>query len=397
MSQNKNDIIIIDSDEEDHKPTTPLQNNQKSNKPDTFINNSNYNNRKYTNNSNSNSNSNKNSNNSIGNSSSSKTNNSNSPKNISKSNLPKYNSEHRRKFLAEIHEKRLGIGKSIQCIEIDEDFFSDNNNIDDINNKYIVKEENSNINKPATTTKTSALPIPTTTTTTTTTTNLNKNNVNNYSTNNNVNKSTTNTPFDFQASLKLRKEIDSIRNSRHQSYRNNKLGQKKMYSLDDIEQLKKDENNQRIIAASMDTTIKPPSHGVHTIDNTLQHPEAIGRKALELTNTFRKTLNLPPLLWNQPVYLVGVEHSKNMGEKIEEFGHGGFKERVKKFPFKFKSVGENVAYTNSSNVAEHAVDGWINSPGHRKNLVGNFNVCSIGVYKNSEGFWYLTQLFALCS
>jgi hypothetical protein len=42
-----------------------------------------------------------------------------------------------------------------------------------------------------------------------------------------------------------------------------------------------------------------------------------------------------------------------------------------------------------------AVDGWIDSPGHRANLLADHTFCGIGVYKNAQGAWYLTQMFAL--
>ena len=41
-----------------------------------------------------------------------------------------------------------------------------------------------------------------------------------------------------------------------------------------------------------------------------------------------------------------------------------------------------------------AVDGWIDSPGHLKNLVGTFTHMSVAAHKKGNGAWYLTQLFA---
>jgi uncharacterized protein YkwD len=43
-----------------------------------------------------------------------------------------------------------------------------------------------------------------------------------------------------------------------------------------------------------------------------------------------------------------------------------------------------------------AVNGWIDSPGHRKNLLARHTHCGIGVYCNDAGAYYSTQLFALC-
>ena len=47
----------------------------------------------------------------------------------------------------------------------------------------------------------------------------------------------------------------------------------------------------------------------------------------------------------------------------------------------------------SAQVAVVAVDGWIHSPGHCKNLLSDQYYCGIGVYKNKRGEYYLTQLF----
>ena len=78
-------------------------------------------------------------------------------------------------------------------------------------------------------------------------------------------------------------------------------------------------------------------------------------------------------------------------------GHAGFNERMKAVPFPVSSFAENVAMNSGlNNVAGVAVNGWIESPGHRKNLLSRSSLCAIGVYRNNSGAWYLTQLFALC-
>jgi hypothetical protein len=124
--------------------------------------------------------------------------------------------------------------------------------------------------------------------------------------------------------------------------------------------------------------------------------DKIGRKALELTNSFREKHKLKKLDWSKEIAQVSFEHSQNMGLKKVKFGHDGFDERSKKFPFDHISSGENVAMnnTNENEVSVVAVNGWINSPGHRKNLLGNFDMCGIGVYKNENNEYYLCQMFA---
>jgi uncharacterized protein YkwD len=42
---------------------------------------------------------------------------------------------------------------------------------------------------------------------------------------------------------------------------------------------------------------------------------------------------------------------------------------------------------------QQAVQGWLKSPGHYKNIVGDFDMSGIGVTKNAKGEYYLTQIF----
>ena len=54
------------------------------------------------------------------------------------------------------------------------------------------------------------------------------------------------------------------------------------------------------------------------------------------------------------------------------FGHDGFDGRVRQYPMAHRSAAENVAMSRGiTDVAQTAVHGWINSPGHRKNLLSH--------------------------
>ena len=125
--------------------------------------------------------------------------------------------------------------------------------------------------------------------------------------------------------------------------------------------------------------------------------DIIGKQCLILTNKFRQKNNLPKLEWDDGIWRVAYTHSKNMGLKIVPFGHKGFNERIRKFPFRFYSAAENVFMCNGYsqyNISELGVKGWINSPGHRKNLLSNSTHCAIATYKTESGEFYLTQMFA---
>lgn len=79
-----------------------------------------------------------------------------------------------------------------------------------------------------------------------------------------------------------------------------------------------------------------------------------------------------------------MPHSKDMAHKRVPFGHKGFDKRVNRITFSHSAAYENVAYVygySHSQIPKIIVDGWIKSPGHRKNMLTDSNVCGIAVYK----------------
>ena len=158
-----------------------------------------------------------------------------------------------------------------------------------------------------------------------------------------------------------------------------------------FEQKEKEENSKKNIMTLSDVEYKNPS-------NELENKDEIGKACLKLTNEFRAKYKLPELEWDNSIWAIAYSHSKNMGDGIVPFGHKGFNERVNKFNFRCLKACENVymcqGYSQYT-IAENAVKGWINSPGHKKNLLSDTTHCAIAVYKNNYGEFYLTQLFAL--
>lgn len=124
-------------------------------------------------------------------------------------------------------------------------------------------------------------------------------------------------------------------------------------------------------------------------------PGLIARQAIDGTNAYRASKGLPPLGWNDGIAEIARRHAEQMARGAMPFSHDGFNQRVFAFPVLHRSAGENLALNKGvAEVAKTAVDGWIKSPGHEKNLRGSFNLCGIGVACSSDGTFYLTQLFA---
>ena len=120
-------------------------------------------------------------------------------------------------------------------------------------------------------------------------------------------------------------------------------------------------------------------------------------KLVELINLERAKLNLKALtIWKSLTYCA-KEHSQNMANEKVAFGHGGFEfraESMKKLA-KLKSFGENVAYCyNIKDPLKAAVEGWMDSPGHKENILSDYEETGIGIAYSSDGACYMTQLFA---
>ncbi|GAA3913209.1 CAP domain-containing protein [Chitinophaga oryziterrae] len=115
---------------------------------------------------------------------------------------------------------------------------------------------------------------------------------------------------------------------------------------------------------------------------------------LYYTNQFRASKGLPPLKMEINCSLLAEKHSQDMAAGRTGFGHEGFEVRaaaIGKVLGGMSGAAENVAYGTLD--AKGVVDGWINSPGHRKNMLGNFNLIGIGYAQGKGRIIYFTQLF----
>ncbi|MEG4217619.1 CAP domain-containing protein [Microcoleus sp. Pol14C6] len=113
-------------------------------------------------------------------------------------------------------------------------------------------------------------------------------------------------------------------------------------------------------------------------------------------NQYRASKKLPPLSIDPRITQIARIHSEDMAKGKVSFSHDGFEARAKAITIPYKSVAENLAYNfGYRDPVRNAVEGWIKSDGHRKNMEGQFNVTGIGIAKNAKGEYYFTQLFVL--
>jgi uncharacterized protein YkwD len=117
---------------------------------------------------------------------------------------------------------------------------------------------------------------------------------------------------------------------------------------------------------------------------------------LNYINDYRHSKGLASLQIVDAATQQAYNHSKEMATGRTGFGHDGFDQRIQAIK---QNIGAEYIPASAENVAEgqlsakEVVKGWLNSPGHKRNIEGNYNLTGIGVYKDREGTIYFTQIF----
>ena len=111
-------------------------------------------------------------------------------------------------------------------------------------------------------------------------------------------------------------------------------------------------------------------------------------------NQYRASIGLAALQIISAATEQATKHSLDMANRATPFGHDGFDERMdniaKKIGF-VHATAENVAYGKLT--AKEVVDLWLNSPGHKKNIEGNYTLTGIGLAKDADGLVFYTEIF----
>jgi uncharacterized YkwD family protein len=120
---------------------------------------------------------------------------------------------------------------------------------------------------------------------------------------------------------------------------------------------------------------------------------AYEQKVVDLTNQERAKNGLPALKVDLTLSKMAHEKSRDMSAN-NYFSHtspsyGSPFDMMKKYGITYRSAGENIAM--GQRTPEEVVKGWMNSEGHRKNILSsNFNYIGVG-YVSQGNYW--TQEF----
>jgi uncharacterized protein YkwD len=118
---------------------------------------------------------------------------------------------------------------------------------------------------------------------------------------------------------------------------------------------------------------------------------------IELHNRERAKEGLPPLKPNPQLEQAARRHARDMAarDKMSHTGGDGSSptDRIKAAGYHFRTLGENVA--EGQRTPEEAVKVWMNSPPHRKNILGEFSEIGAAVAESEDGKPYWCVDFGL--
>ncbi len=121
------------------------------------------------------------------------------------------------------------------------------------------------------------------------------------------------------------------------------------------------------------------------------------KQVLDLVNAERAKYSLGKLTLDTKLNAVALAHSEDMA-KNKYFSHTNLKgqspfDRMKSAGISYRTAAENIAVGQKS--PEQVVQSWMNSEGHRKNILnGSFNKMGLGYVKAQGGYGtYWTQVF----
>ena len=129
---------------------------------------------------------------------------------------------------------------------------------------------------------------------------------------------------------------------------------------------------------------------IPTLDSSVTAYES---EVVRLVNEARKQNGLSPLTTNWELSRVARYKSQDMVDK-RYFSHtsptyGSPFDMMKAFGISYRTAGENIAY--GQRTPQEVVNAWMNSPGHRANILnGSFTQIGVG-YVAAGNYW--TQMF----
>lgn len=144
--------------------------------------------------------------------------------------------------------------------------------------------------------------------------------------------------------------------------------------------------------AALTTNLTPAKR----LDPPKPKPTPLSAAVIDLVNAERAARGLAPMVWDQRLELAAQRHSDDQAAmgRISHTGSDGSSlvERLARVGFSWRAAGENVALGQTS--AASVMSAWMNSPGHRANILSGNTRIGVGYAVAIDGRTYWTQVVA---
>lgn len=135
----------------------------------------------------------------------------------------------------------------------------------------------------------------------------------------------------------------------------------------------------------------PDSPEIETPEETnLSYAEQV----VKLVNVERAKAGLPALTMQTDITSAANVRAKEIKQSFSHTRPNGssFNSVLKEQGVSYRGAGENIAYGQKT--PEQVMEGWMNSSGHRANILNaNFKNIGVGYYQDERGVNYWVQLF----
>lgn len=123
--------------------------------------------------------------------------------------------------------------------------------------------------------------------------------------------------------------------------------------------------------------------------------EILEKQVFELVNDVRAERGLPPFQWDEKLARSARKHSQDMVDRsffshTNPDGESPF-DRMREAGISYRAAAENIAAGQPD--AASVLDSWMNSPGHKQNILGNYRYLGVGVAFGGDHRVYYTQNF----
>jgi len=144
------------------------------------------------------------------------------------------------------------------------------------------------------------------------------------------------------------------------------------------------------VAAALAGAGEPGGSPLRTLEHSIH----------EQVDRHRGEIGLAPLRRHAGLDAIARRHSQDMASGKVAFGHAGLGEREAQAErllslFRLAENASEHPEARLDAVPAEALEIWLESPAHRANLEGSFELTGIGAAANGEGGIFVTQIFVL--